>query len=488
MTDVLMANRLLSRRAFLRAAGGVAGGVALGGCFSSTTVTDASAGSSDDPWRRHAGMTLQFISENTAPTSAIAANLQPFTDRTGITVQITQLQLDGLVQKVALDFASGRASYHVIYADPYQVLAPYRLGLAELNQFLDTDLPDVPGGVDDFIPTQLDAAGRFSDPEILYALPYDCPTMIWMYRRDLFEQHAAAMQDALGFDPMPSAQTTWQQYRDIARWFNDNADEVSYGCGHQAKQHDSLMCDFSNVLWSFGGAYFEESDVVGRIGKADPGDCLLGSDAAIEAAQFYADLLSIAHPSSTSWDWTGVDEAFRAGEIAMVPNWHEFAAGIESGDLGGGRVGYAPLPTGPDRAADMYGGTGLAINANASREEQEAAWLFLVWATSPETQLEGLKSEAGGGTPTRTSVYEMEEVQQAASRPSELPNMLTYEAVQAAWEDDRIGLRPKIPSWNECDVAFFTALSQMLAGKDPARTMREVAEEINSITDRVRPA
>ena len=33
-----------------------------------------------------------------------------------------------------------------------------------------------------------------------------------------------------------------------------------------------------------------------------------------------------------------------------------------------------------------------------------------------------------------------------------------------AWEAEYIGLRPKIPMWNECDTALFTALSRMIAG------------------------
>src|SRR5215212_2793148 len=97
-----------------------------------------------DEWKPFGGTTLNFISENTAPTSAIAANLKPFTDLTGIEVKISQLELTALVQKVALDFASGIGAYDVVYADPYQVLAPYHSALADLNRFnSDPNLPKV---------------------------------------------------------------------------------------------------------------------------------------------------------------------------------------------------------------------------------------------------------------------------------------------------------------------------------------------------------
>lgn len=214
-----------------------------------------------------------------------------------------------------------------------------------------------------------------------------------------------------------------------------------------------------------------------------PGPCRLDSDAAIAAAQFYNRLLGIADPASKTWDWDGVGAAFRAGRLAMCPNWHEYAASNEQ--VLPGKVDYAPLPKGPAGTANMYGGTGVAISANTLPNERGAAWLFLVWATSPETQLADLKSKAGGGTPTRTSVYELPEVRAAEHRPSPMPNMLTADAVSQAWQADRIGLRPKIPMWNECNTAIFTQLSRMLTGgASPEDAMRSIKSRVDRIVAR----
>lgn len=478
-----------SRRRFLRGmlgggAGLAAGALAGGTLTSCASRTDVRRVDTDDPWRQFAGATLNLISENTAPTAAIAANLQPFTDLTGIHVNIVTLELTALVQKVALDLASGQSQYQVIYADPYQVLAPYSKGLVDLRELSEeSELPSVPKGFEDFIPTQLDAAGRFGDDGAVFALPYDCPTMIWHYRRDLFEKYHDQMADDLDFEPMPNDDSTWDQYFQIARWFNDNADEVLYGTGHQAKQHDSLMCDFSNILWAYGGDYFDNGNDVGRLGTEDPGPCRLSGDAAIEAATFYDKLLAIADPSSRTWDWDGVGAAFRAGRVAMAPNWHEFAASTEP--VLPGKVGYARLPKGPARSANHYGGCGIGISANTLPNERRAAWLFLVWATSPDIQLANLRSTAGGGTPTRTSVYELPAAKEAEHRPSDMPNMLTAPAVREAWRPENIGLRPKIPMWNECDTAIYTQLSRMLADEvTPAEAMRETATRFDRIVGR----
>jgi multiple sugar transport system substrate-binding protein len=349
--------------------------------------------------------------------------------------------------------------------------------MAELNAFnADPSLPKIQD-LEDFIPTQLDAAGRFVDREELYALPYDAPTLIWMYRKDIFEKHRGRMQDDLGFDPMPSDDSTWEQFYEISSWIRENASEdVPYGSGHQAKQHDSLMNDFSNVLWAYGGDYFANGQDVGRYGSEDPGEPLLDRPESIEGAEMYRKLVSIAHPASKGWDWTGLAEAFMAGQVAMGAEWHEFAAGIESSKIAG-KVGYARLPRGPKRSANMYGGTGIGINGVAPERQQKAAWLFVNWATSPETQLSNLKSKVGGGTPTRESIYRLPEVEKARKPPSAMPNVLTTDAVFEAWEPENIGLRPKIAAWNECDTVIFTELSKMLAGSQNAEQCMRNAKD-----------
>jgi multiple sugar transport system substrate-binding protein len=467
--------RAMTRREALRAAGVGALALALPGCGGSGGMR--AAASSPEEWRQFEGTTLNFISENTAPTLAIAANLEPFEKLTGIRIKIVQLELAALVQKVALDFASGLGSYQIVYADPYQILAPYHEALVDLNAMMqDSSLPKLED-LGDFIPTQLDAAGRFVDEKKLFALPYDAPTMIWQYRKDLFEKHGERMKQDLGFDPTPSEDSTWEEFYKTSKWFKDNASEdVPYGHGHQAKQHDSLMNDFSNLLWAYGGDYFQDGQDVGRLGSADPGEPVLDSGEAFEAADMYRRLVSIAHPGSLGWDWEGLGSAFSAGQMAMAVNWHEFAAGNEDSDVKG-KVGYARLPRGPKRSASMYGGTGLGINATASERDQKAAWLFVDWATSKKVQLENLKSDVGGGTPTRDSVYKLPEVEKAKQPPSKMPNILTADAVFDAWKPENIGLRPKIAAWNECDTAIFTELSKMLAGQqDPESCMRNTKD------------
>ncbi|WP_208585666.1 extracellular solute-binding protein [Gracilibacillus suaedae] len=447
-------------------------------------------------WKQFEGVELNFISENTPPSSAIAANIELFEEVTGIKVNIEQTDLATVVEKVGLDFNAQSAKYHLIYADPYQILAKQSEHFFDLNHFInESTMPQIPGGLEDFSASQLEAAGYMGDKEELYALPYDNPTMVLAYRTDVFEKYKDLFEEEMGYDWTPDEDMTWDEYYEIAKWITEKADEgviteVEYGTGHQAKQHDSLMADFSNILAANGGDYFEKDDL-GTIGSTDPGASAMDSDIAIESAEFYNKLLQVADPGSLSWDWTGVAEGFASGNIAMIPEWHEFSAMFEDENSSNivGNVAWTTMPTGKEGKAHTYGGTGIGINKYASDEEIKAAWLFIVWSTSPQAQYMILKSDEGGSTPTRNSVYELEDVQKGMEpgtpESEEMPNLLAMKPTLKAWESENAYMRPKIPQWPQVDTFIFTELSKMLAGQQtPEEAVKEIADQTNRLTNK----
>ena len=303
--------------------------------------------------------------------------------------------------------------------------------------------------------------------------------MIWMYRKDLFEKHGDQMKQDLGFDPTPKDSSTWEEFYKTSKWFKDHADEtkVPYGHGHQAKQHDSLMNDFSNVLWAYGGDYFKDGDTVGRLGSSDPGEPMLDSDEAIEAADVYRRLVSIAHPGSLGWDWDGLGSAFAAGQVAMAVNWHEFAAGNEDVEpQGQGRL-RAPPPR-PQAQREHVRRHGHRDQRHRPEEASRRPPGCSSTGRPPSRRSwPTSRATSAAARPTRDSVYKLPEVEKARKPPSKMPNILTADAVFEAWKPENIGLRPKIAAWNECDTTIFTQLSKMLAGQQgPEKCMANTKE------------
>ena len=448
-------------------------------------------------WRQFEGVTINFISENTTPSTAIAANIDLFESVTGIKVVIEQADLNAVIEKVGLDVNAQTAKYQVAYLDPQQIMAKNKDNFVDLNQFNDDPtLPSIPGGLEDFFESQLLCCGYMGDTDKLLALPYDNATIVLAYRSDVFDNptYKQKFMDAKGYDWTPNENMTWDQYYEVASWITEevqqgNITEVKYGCGMQAKQHDSLMCEFSTVLAANGGDYFQAENL-GSIGAANPGPAALDSEAAVKSAEFYQKLYQVAHPSSTSWDWSGLAESYAAGELAMICEWHEFSADFENPSKSQvvGKTRWTITPKGDVRHAGIYGGTGIGISAYATEEEQKAAWLFLVWATSPQVQYLCLTSESGGSTPTRYSVYNLPDVQTGINDPTSeeaasMPNLKSCGAVQQAWATENSYLRPKVPMWPQADTIIYTELSKMLVGSvTPEEAMLNANRLLNELT------
>lgn len=467
----------LDRRSVIKAGGaaGVTGLTGFAGCLGSTSG-GGNSGTSAAPADVEPADEINFISESTPPSVAVKQIIDEFQQETGITVNMTLVPFNNYSEKIASDLNSRSGNYHAFYVDPYVVGAKYYPRIQPLDSFINSDAhAELPGGVDDFIDSHVDACGRYGDGS-LRALPYDCPTMMWVYRDDIIQNYKSQAESDLGFPFEPGPERTWQEYYEMAEWMNENVSEVPYGTGQQAKQHDSLQCDFHNVFWAHGAEDFE-----GYNGK--PGDSVpdqveptFASDTGIEAATFYNDLIDIAHPGSTTWTWSGVGEAFSQGKIAMTAEWHEFNASFANPDQSqvADSIGWTLLPQADERNVNIYGGSGVGINADATDAEKVAAWEFISWATSPDIQFRVL--ERTGGTPTRNSVYEREEVQQAKEKPteeSEYPNVVP--PVEDAWQAENIGLRPHIPQWPELNQILYTELSRMVNDEiSPEEAMQAV--------------
>src|SRR3989304_6584105 len=267
------------------------------------------------------------------------------------------------------------------------MLAPLYGHFTDLYKFVnDPTLPPVPNGIEDFDEMNMVGSGYMIDKSKLLAIPYDAPTMLLTYRTDLFENepYKQMFMDEKGYDWTPGPNITWEQYAEIAEWINGKiADgtitEVKYGTGHQARQYDSLMCDFSNIMLAYAANYFATPGFA-TWGTSTPGGATLDTPEAIQAAELYKRILDQADPGSLSWDWNGVAEAMAAGDLAMSPQWHEYASMFQDPTKSKvvDKVKWALLPGGPDGSKNLWGGTGLAINGYASEELQRAAWLFIL--------------------------------------------------------------------------------------------------------------
>jgi multiple sugar transport system substrate-binding protein len=400
-------------------------------------------------------MTLRFIVENNRHATILLNKSQEFSELTGINIKIIAVDFDTLVQKINLDFISKSGQYQIVYVDPYQTLNRFYDCFEVLNSYNErADMPRIKGFMDDFSPFQTETISYFENDNNVYTIPFDSTTMILFYRTDIFEKYADEFYQDMGYDWSPGTKDfTWERYIEAAKWIDENVggDEVKHGSGAMAQEHNSIFCEFSNILAAYGGDYFSDRNI-NTLGRKSFSSIDVMSDRFIKALDVYKQMVDTAAPESVNWNWTDSADAFRNGEIAMMLNWDENYPYLDDPDYSkvSGNVGCAILPYGDTRSANIFGGSGIGINKFATEEEKEAAWLYIVWATSQEMQREVLINPEGGNLPSRLSVYEEPDIKRELEDKNVTEHMLNIDLIETvleAWQTENLYLRPKVSNF-----------------------------------------
>ena len=210
-----------------------------------------------------------------------------------------------------------------------------------------------------------------------WAVPYAWSTLLFYYNKDAFKK--AGLPDC--------APKSWDEFDEWAPKLADKTGMVPLGLG---KGTSWIAWWFCNMLWGRGGAYSDEWTMT------------LDTPEALEAAEYLQRLL--------------FDDKVAA--IAATDYVADFGAGLSAttlastGSLSGileaakFEVGTGFLPEGPQGAACPTGGTGVAIAADKTPEQQLAAGMFLKFLTNSENT--AYFSSNTGYMPVRTSARDGE--------------------------------------------------------------------------------
>lgn len=437
--------------------------------------------------RQFQGITLNLIVENNINANILSHESEAFSELTGINVKIRAMDYDTLVQKANLDLLFQTGEYPLIYVDPYQTLNRFHDHLEVLNPYNENpDLPHIKGFPDDFFEDQTQVISYYKDKKNLYAVPFDSTTMILYYRKDIFDKYRDRFFKEMGYDWTPGTKEfTWERFIEVAKWIDDNVpdEEVRYGSGHMAQQHNSIFCEFSNILAAYGGDYFSDENI-NTLGLDSFNQINVLDPKFIKALDVYKEVIKAGAPESINWNWTDTVNAFRNGEIAMMPNWDENSTYIENEQSKvRGKVGYAILPYGDRRSANIYGGSGIGINKYATEVKKQAAWLYITWATSKDMQLKILKHPEGGSLPTRKAAYDdIQGFLEGSDMGTEGNSLKHVKAVLEAWKPENIYLRPKIKNFYQVEKVIISNLHEMVKNDiDSELISKKMYAELNQI-------
>ncbi|WP_119166669.1 ABC transporter substrate-binding protein [Algihabitans albus] len=415
------------------------------------------------------GTTLKLATESTPPSNAINSQLKPFFEEaSGMRVEIEVLPLEQVLQKLTLDIASQLGTYDLYYIDQSWAAFTAQDVFDPREQMADKpDLAMPDWNFDDFLPALVDGIARYEDRMV--GVPYDIPIFIMMYRRDIWEE--------MGFAAPSSLEEYYEQAKAVTE-----AGELYGATGQMKSGHYSLECDWTAWLWGHGGSIF---DADGKFAGHD--------ERGLEAMEYWRRLYETMPPGVTGWTWDGQGQSIAQGVAASMMSWGEFfpyfddpSATKVSGLMEAVRC---PPPKHPLRTVEQtgfgeipgvghQGGSSLAVSQNS--KNPDAAWIFMQWATSYDTQV--LITALGGGTgPTRGSVYDDPRI--IANRRVGPGTTRHLDVVRETIAND-MGSEPDLPEWAElANDTIPVRLGKYFAGD--YGSAKEAMDDVAQAVDRI---
>jgi multiple sugar transport system substrate-binding protein len=231
----------------------------------------------------------------------------------------------------------------------------------------------------------------------LYGIPNEIDVYALNYNKRLFEE--------AGLDPNAPPKT-WDEFLAAAEKLTD-ASKGQQGFGMINSWTAGVLHPFASLLVSNGGDLVVD------------GKPTLDTPQAMETFELYEELVdsgySVPAMATADANTTGPFlDNFVSGKTGMIimANWWESALKGGMGDAFAD-VATAPIPVGPsgDTARSISYSWMTVVNAQASAEEQQAAWDFLVWLNGPESGPDGASAMGDilmsmGILPSRTSDVE----------------------------------------------------------------------------------
>lgn len=287
----------------------------------------------------------------------------------------------------------------------------------------------------------------------LYSMPFNSSTPVMVYNKDAFK--------AAGLDP-EKAPETFEEVIDAA-----------------AKLKTDEMAGFSLLTygWFFeqlvatqGGLYVNEEN--GRSGDAT--EALFNGEEGLKVFNFLDTMNKAGTFGNFGTNWDDIRAAFSTEKVAMYLDSSAGVADMIANSPFEVGVAYIPYADDVERNGVVIGGASLWMSKGISEKEQEAAWEFMKYLTTPEIQAKWHLET--GYFAINPAAYEEESVQKAWEETPQIK--VTVDQLQ----DTVPGLATQgalISVFPESRQQIVTALEELYQGKDPQEALDEAAKGTN---------
>lgn len=386
------------------------------------------------------GQSLVLASMTDQYVAAFRALIPKFEEASGAKLTLDELGYVDLYQKLIADFVGQTANYDLMTVD---IVWSGEFGQNQytlpLDDFMARDEAELQ--LDDILPVAW-TLGEWQGAHVAY--PLAGYANVLNYRKDILEE--------AGIEP-PATQ---EELLAAAQALTD-PDAGFYGMALLGAKGPAVAQDYMVWVQQHGGRILD-----------DEGKPALNTPENAEILKFFGELFNYAPPGSADYWWDQRETAFRSGNVAMMEGWSIARAGYENPEISSvvGKVDIAVAPVKAGLEPKFgFGGWGIGVNADSTPQEQECAWQFIKWLTSPEIQKEWLRND---GAPIRRSTMTDPEI--VAKYPW-MPVLLE------SFEKGDGDYRPRIPQYSIIQDALGTHVNAFIVGQVTAEEALNAAQK-----------
>jgi multiple sugar transport system substrate-binding protein len=364
---------------------------------------------------------LWIMPNGPQPQEDMEASLKPFTEKTGIKVDVEVVDWGVQLDRLRNAAVSGEGP-DITQAGTTQV--PFFAALGGFEDLSDR-VEDVGGSA--AYPEGVWQTTQVVGQDGTWAIPWFTEARSIYYRKDILEK--------AGVDPA-TAFKDWDSFRATLQAIKDKVPGIQ-PFGTPGKKAFDLVHHVMPFVWDAGGAEL----------TSDNSKSAINSPEAATGVDFFAQLVDdgLADKAQLERDGTGVENQFKGGKIAVwiggpwvLPS-AERSDDTNWSDAARKNVALAPMPAGPNGDAFTFVGGSNLMMYSASEHKNEA-WEVMKYLSQDQVQTDYAKLL--GMFPARV------EPQQAVGESSGA----NYEAVYQAIQQGRT--YSPIPQWAEIENTY----------------------------------
>ena len=393
-----------------------------------------------------AGQTVSLVMwGNDARKEAFNEILAPFTEETGINVEIILVPLEEIVTKTSAQIAAGQ-SYDLVW-----------LTEAMLPQFIAT------GNLEDLSVLMTDEEYNYADLSQslcnnyvadgkLYALPWTSSPRVWFYNKDLVAQ--AGLTDP--FELAAKGEWTYEKLYEYSEAISALSDST-YGFtiwNYQSPNDWNILLDWT---WGMGASFFDPAMTT----------CTINNEAGIAALDAYK---ACIEKGLTTTPDSSID--FASGQLGFTRNVASLKGTLTDVEF---EWDILPNPVGTDPEAPVAVGV-AAYAVPKGAPHKEAAIEVIKFLTCADTMANDFLMSSFA--PTRISVLSSDKYLDQGCP--------TADHIQLALVDPMAGntrLYPTCDYYDEADLKVKEIMSAWYAGQyaDTAEMVADMEEQLNDI-------